>query len=550
MAVLLNILFGPYITPAALVLLPILVTSWFFRQSSLTESTEAPRLAETVPFVSNAWQFMTNKRQFINRVRDALRTSPVIRCRLGPMDLHLVTGGSNVSAIFRSSFISDPWVLRILGSTGGYATSELAKFAEDDTGSATLPRRGSSGPVAFEKRIWYGLHRMEENGLINFRAVDAFVITYQELFLPCLTRFPVGKWVADVRVYEFLKLNMASAATQWMMGSKVLDVNPDFIEAFWDYEQFGESLSFGLPKCLTRKAVTARERFRLMCLKWYKAIDQKLDMHDASAAGEPSWDPIIGSRISREMIKWAKAFEFSDDSLGAAYALLLFGLHANSIPVCAWVILEIVKDPALLCTIREEISQAQITGGPQAGAFNYQKLASMPLLQSIYTEVLRVHISILVTRIAIEDVTLGGYTIPRGSTVQAPTEVAHLDEEIWGVPGHPASDFWAYRHVKEVMKSNSEGETATRFEFSMGGPANCFFPFGGGTSICAGRNIAKPEVLLTVAMILSRFEVEFVRWENLDGSVSGRPAQNNAGYANAVATPPDREMVVKWRRMW
>lgn len=72
---------------------------------------------------------------------------------------------------------------------------------------------------------------------------------------------------------------------------------------------------------------------------------------------------------------------------------------------------------------------------------------------------------------------------------------------------------------------------------------------GGGISICAGRNFAKPEVLLTVAMILSNFDIEFVEWLNLDGSPSDRPALDNTGYANAVATPPDREMKTRWRRI-
>jgi hypothetical protein len=30
------------------------------------------------------------------------------------MNLHLVTGGSNISAIFRSSITSEPWILRIM----------------------------------------------------------------------------------------------------------------------------------------------------------------------------------------------------------------------------------------------------------------------------------------------------------------------------------------------------------------------------------------------------------------------------------------------------
>ena len=75
-----------------------------------------------------------------------------------------------------------------------------------------------------------------------------------------------------------------------------------------------------------------------------------------------------------------------------------------------------------------------------------------------------------------------------------------------------------------------------------------FFHIGGGFSICAGRSIAKSEILLSVAMIVSRFEVELVEWVKPDGSRSERYALGSTG--NVVADHPDRDMKFKWRRLW
>lgn len=72
---------------------------------------------------------------------------------------------------------------------------------------------------------------------------------------------------------------------------------------------------------------------------------------------------------------------------------------------------------------------------------------------------------------------------------------------------------------------------------------------GGGINVCAGRNFAKAEIFVAVAMIMSQFKFKDVEWLNADGTLSDRPAADNTGYANAVATPPDREMRVKWRRI-
>ena len=73
---------------------------------------------------------------------------------------------------------------------------------------------------------------------------------------------------------------------------------------------------------------------------------------------------------------------------------------------------------------------------------------------------------------------------------------------------------------------------------------------GGGTSICPGRHFAKQEIMLTLAMIVSRFDIEYLGWTMLDGSVSDRPARDNERYCGAAAVPPDRDMKVRLRKKW
>ena len=123
-----------------------------------------------------------------------------------------------------------------------------------------------------------------------------------------------------------------------------------------------------------------------------------------------------------------------------------------------------------------------------------------------------------------------------------------------------------------MEKPDSSGHVTKKLEFSVASRGGNYFPFGkqsfstqpsisvricqvllfelgGGASICAGRNFAKPEILLAVAIIISNFDIKFVQWLKHDGTCSERPALDNTGYANAVATPPDREMKVLWRRI-
>lgn len=73
---------------------------------------------------------------------------------------------------------------------------------------------------------------------------------------------------------------------------------------------------------------------------------------------------------------------------------------------------------------------------------------------------------------------------------------------------------------------------------------------GGGVSMRPGRHFAKQEILLTIAMLLSGFEFEFVEWVTMDGRESDRPPRNNPKYEGAGCMPPDGDMKVRMKRVW
>ena len=69
--------------------------------------------------------------------------------------------------------------------------------------------------------------------------------------------------------------------------------------------------------------------------------------------------------------------------------------------------------------------------------------------------------------------------------------------------------------------------------------------------MCPGRHFAKQEIMATLAIIVTTFDVEFIEWTSLDGKTkSDRPAKDNLAYSGSAAMPPDRDMKVRWRRRW
>lgn len=117
----------------------------------------------------------------------------------------------------------------------------------------------------------------------------------------------------------------------------------------------------------------------------------------------------------------------------------------------------------------------------ETGALDPQRVVNLPLLQSLYTETMRLHVSFSVTReVRCGPVEIGpGCWAETGALVQTNSTTAHLDEQVWGVEGHPAEEFWAWRHVRtEDVRDEHTGQTETRRHFAMRGRPTSFFPYG------------------------------------------------------------------------
>ncbi len=97
----------------------------------------------------------------------------------------------------------------------------------------------------------------------------------------------------------------------------------------------------------------------------------------------------------------------------------------------------------------------------------------------------------VIPRDAIDDDDIGGYRIPRGSTVLLSPYLTHR---------HP--DFW----------ENPEAFDPERFQpaAAKGRPRHAYFPFGGGPRQCMGTDMAMMETLLIMTMIVQKYRLQIV----------------------------------------
>lgn len=157
--------------------------------------------------------------------------------------------------------------------------------------------------------------------------------------------------------------------------------------------------------------------------------------------------------------------------------------------------IELIKDRTLFEAVRTEAMGAYTTD-PTTGArrIDAQKLINLPLLQSLYIEIMRLHVSFNVTRKVTQPVQVDGYMIEKGALLQTCSQIAHFEDAVWALPEHPASDFWAWRHVQYVdVRDELTGEPIRRPQFAIKGRPSSFFPYG--TFLCFYPTI--PELSLT-----------------------------------------------------
>ena len=238
------------------------------------------------------------------------------------MNVFLISGLGPVSTLFRSSFTSDPWILHILRHTADYGSADLEKFkAEKPRDAGPLQQRYTQS-ASSEKHIFQLMHRAHKD-LADADWVAIFASTFQTRLKESISMFN-NEWVT-LRVSDIVKDHMSTSATKSMLGSRIFEVHPRIMDAFWEFEPYAERLSFGMPPWLNKDATRARDRLRAMCSSWYEIADGEYDWEGEEARPNKGWEPIFGSPVVRHLARWGKRFEFSRHSFGAMYTLFFIG---------------------------------------------------------------------------------------------------------------------------------------------------------------------------------------------------------------------------------
>jgi cytochrome P450 len=112
----------------------------------------------------------------------------------------------------------------------------------------------------------------------------------------------------------------------------------------------------------------------------------------------------------------------------------------------------------------------------------------------------------VITRMAAEQVEIGGYVVPAGSNVIVSPWVTHRDARFFPQPEQFEPERW----------SREREQAAPKF---------AYFPFGGGPRICIGNSFALMEAAVLLAAVAQRFQIGLVPGQKIEplASITLRP---------------------------
>jgi len=179
------------------------------------------------------------------------------------------------------------------------------------------------------------------------------------------------------------------------------------------------------------------------------------------------------------------------------FTLLMAG-HETTANVLGWTAYLLGRHPDADARVHAEV-RSVMTGRTHLVAADVDRL---PYTRMVITEAMRLYPPAwFIGRTALEDVTLGGYTIPRGASVLMSQYVTQRDGRYFDNPGEFRPERWEQGLMERL-------------------PRGAFFPFSAGDRHCIGEGFAWLEALLALATLVDRWRFELVPGQDIRVSPS------------------------------
>ena len=206
---------------------------------------------------------------------------------------------------------------------------------------------------------------------------------------------------------------------------------------------------------------------------------------DKSAPGEDLLSKLI-------IVQSDDGSTMTDTQLRDEIITTLIAGHETTSNALTWTYYLLSQNPQIERRVFEEIDQVLGGNGEDYKQPSVSELPKLEYVEKVFRESMRLYPPVwTMGRFAINDYPLGGYTIPKGSSLMFSQYVMHHNEKYFDNPETFDPDRWTE-------------------EFKMHLPRFSYFPFGGGIRGCVGEPFAWQEGILLIATISSYWSMRLV----------------------------------------
>jgi len=293
-------------------------------------------------------------------------------------------------------------------------------------------------------------------------------------------------WFAELTIYT------SSACLIGKKFREELDVR--FAELFHDLEQGTDAIAYVDPYA-DIESFRRRDSARLG-LK--ELVSEIMDRRVAAPPGEGEDADLLDVLVS--ITNPDGSLRFSSDEVTGMFISMMFAGHHTTSGTAAWTLIELLRHPEVMAGVTDELDALfeAATSGESDGAessaedvITYQALREIPHLEASIKEALRLHPPLIVLlRLAMSDVEVGGYVIDAGKLVAASPAISNRLPESFDRP----DDFDPARYLEPRQDDLDNPWT--------------WIPFGAGRHRCVGAAFAMMQLKAIFSTLLHDWSFE------------------------------------------
>ncbi|ODM23977.1 hypothetical protein SI65_01567 [Aspergillus cristatus] len=465
--------------------------------------------------ITPAWILWKRFRSQNNQTTHAAhkRLGPIVRLAPAEISINCVDGG--IKPVYTGAFEKHEWYPRVFGSFGTISMFTM-------TGNKDH---------SFRKRMLSNIYSKSFlQSSPHMRLISETMLF--ERFLPLIHEAAVSNTPIDmhetgqalimdfVSAYIFGLANGTNFLKDESYRRKMLSLYFSRKPYEFYYQEIPNLVSwlrsFGV-RLIPKWCDEANERLDTWCLE----LCDKADRSVVSTKLEE--EPVVFKRLKQSITKHLPEEKYDPEShansakqqrfdiAAELYDQLTAGFETSAVAL-TYLFWELSKKPDLQKELREELLtlDPRITY-PRPPASRElpspKSIDSLPLLEAIVTETLRIHAPIpgIQPRVTpYPSCTLAGYdSIPPNTRVNAQAYSLHRNPEVF-----PEPETWEPKRWLNDANSSVDLEERKRW----------FWAFGSGGRMCIGSNLALQEMKLAVAAIYTNFSTVLIDDENIEAT--------------------------------